>query len=92
MNAKEVALITSNAGSWSFDQRVRGGTPSFLARQSFTRDVYVTHPTLRDWSIFLYIFWAHHQILNQKEIILKHHHIVVICTDTKTSCNETYLR
>ena len=44
-------VSTSNTGSWSFDQRVRGGTPSFMARESFARNVSVTLPTLGEWDI-----------------------------------------
>ena len=48
----DLRFTTSNTGSWSFDQRVRGGKPSFMARESFARNVGVTLPTLGDWGIF----------------------------------------
>ena len=40
-----IPKYTSYTGSLSFDQRVRGGTPSFMARESFAREVDVTLPT-----------------------------------------------
>ena len=44
--------FTSNSGSWSFDQKARGGTPSFMARKSSAHDAGETHPTLGDLDIF----------------------------------------
>ena len=44
MGSSQSAMKTSNTGSRSFDQRVRGGIPSFMARESFARNVGVTPP------------------------------------------------
>ena len=38
-------IETSKTEFWSFDQRVRGGTPSLLARLSFARLIFKTWPT-----------------------------------------------